>query len=60
MLNDRTYNNILSQFQITDIFQHITAKHIRSDISEVISFCAAALVCIENGTPHEQCTLNGT
>ena len=38
MLNDRLYNRILSQFKITVIFNHITAKHSRSDIYESDQF----------------------
>ena len=47
MLNDRKYNQILSQFKITVIFNHITAKHSRSDIHESIGFCTATLVCVD-------------
>ena len=60
MLNDRLYNQILSQFKITFIFNHITAKHIADLTSmKVISFCTATLVCVHNSTPYDQCTLYG-
>ena len=46
MLNDR-YNHILSQFNITIIFHHITANITDLTSMKLIRFCTAALVCVD-------------
>ena len=46
ILNDRSYNHILSHFKITVIFYRITSKHSRSDINESDQFlCSGTRMC---------------
>ena len=50
MLNHNYYNHILSQFEITVIFNQITAYIADLTSIKVIRFCTATLECVDRMT----------